>query len=259
MKELDELDPSVRSLQRTIGAMREDRVEYNTDLEKKLDQLIGMMPRFPDHFIYVYNYSVGRIVYHRGFDEVLGYSDKEVDIDLLLRLFHPDDAPIIARINESTIKAMSRIRNSTDLFSLTLTVDYRMLKKNGKYIKVLRQTAVLEIDQTSGKVISTFSLCKDISAIKTSTTIGWQIRGPEMATVDLDGLQDYLSRLHYHPSPREKEILSRLCEGKASKEVATAMGISVFTVNTHRRNLLKRTGLRNTAQLIKRAILEDWV
>lgn len=259
MKKAGDLDRSVRSLRETIRDLRDDRAEQNTDLERKLDQLIGMMPRFPDHFIYVFNYGLGRIVYHRGFDEVLGYQDEEVDLELLYNTYHPEDAPIIARINEAAIRAMADLRNPHDLFSLTLTVDYRMLKKNGKYIKVLRQTAVFEIDQSSGKVISTFSLCKDISSIKTSTSIGWQIRGPEMATVDLNGLQDYLSRLQYHPSPREKEILERLCEGKASKEVAAAMGISVFTVNTHRRNLLKRTGLKNTAELVKRAHDEDWI
>lgn len=256
---MDDLDPHVSSLRKTIRDLRDESATYSTDLKDKLDQLIGMMPRFPDHFIYVYNYSLGRIVYHRGFDEVLGYSDDEVSIELLYHLFHPEDAPVVARITEATIKAMSQIRNPKDLFSLTLTVDYRMLKKNGKYIKVLRQTAVFEIDEKSGRVLSTFSLCKDISAIKTSTSIGWQVRGPEMTTVDMDGLQDYLTRIQYHPTPREKEILARLCEGKASKEVALAMGISVLTVNTHRRNLLQRTGLRNTAELIKRAVLEAWV
>jgi DNA-binding CsgD family transcriptional regulator len=53
-------------------------------------------------------------------------------------------------------------------------------------------------------------------------------------------------------SERELEILNLLEAGKSSKEIATLLTISEHTVNTHRKNMLKKTQSKNTADLIKR-------
>jgi DNA-binding CsgD family transcriptional regulator/PAS domain-containing protein len=259
MMDLEGLDPSVHGLKATLDGLQEDSIREDGKLEDRLNWLLGQMPRFPGHFLYVFDYRAGRLTYHRGFDEVLGYHSDEVGFELLYRAMHPEDAPVIARLSEATIREMDRIRNPKDLFEMTLSVDYRIRKKSGKYIKVLRQTAVFEVDQQSGKVISTFSLCKDISAIKKSATIGWQIHGGAMSRVDLRGVLQYMNRMHYHPSPREMDILGLMCEGKPSKQIAAELGLSTLTVNTHRANLLKRTGLKNTAELITHAVQEGWV
>lgn len=253
------LDPAVESLRATIRSLREEDPVRSDGLQAKLEQLVGMMPRFPDHFIYVYNYSEGRIVYHRGFDEVLGYTDGEVGIELLYRIFHPDDAPIVARLNEATIRTMATIRDPGSLFDLTLSVDYRMQRRNGSYVKVFRQTCVFEVDKQTGRVISTCSLCKDISTIKSSTDIGWQVRGMDSARVDMSALAAYTTRMQYRPSPREMDVVRELAKGRTSKEVAHALGISLHTVNAHRRNLLERTGLSNTAELVRRVSELGWL
>jgi RNA polymerase sigma factor (sigma-70 family) len=51
-------------------------------------------------------------------------------------------------------------------------------------------------------------------------------------------------------SPREKEVLKLVAEGKSSKEVAQRLGVSVGTVDVHRANLMKKLGLKNTAGLV---------
>lgn len=51
-------------------------------------------------------------------------------------------------------------------------------------------------------------------------------------------------------SQREKEILTHLSRGLSSKEIAHKLNISLHTVNTHRRNLLRKTETKNTLQLI---------
>jgi two-component system response regulator NreC len=47
---------------------------------------------------------------------------------------------------------------------------------------------------------------------------------------------------------REREILQLLAEGKANKEVATALNISPYTVETHRSHILQKLNLRNSAE-----------
>ena len=55
-------------------------------------------------------------------------------------------------------------------------------------------------------------------------------------------------------SPREKEVLSSVCEGHSSKEVARSLGISPRTVELHRANVLSKLGVRNVAAAVKLSV-----
>jgi len=57
-------------------------------------------------------------------------------------------------------------------------------------------------------------------------------------------------------SPREREILQLLAEGKAMKEVASILNVSIKTVETHRRTMMGKLGLYSVAELTKYAIRE---
>jgi DNA-binding NarL/FixJ family response regulator len=64
------------------------------------------------------------------------------------------------------------------------------------------------------------------------------------------GLQDSYDLL----TDREKEILQLLAEGKSNKEVASLLDLSVYTVETHRANLMQRLGLHSTAEIVLYAV-----
>jgi len=53
---------------------------------------------------------------------------------------------------------------------------------------------------------------------------------------------------------REREILQLVAEGKSNKEVATVLGVSPYTVETHRTNLMQKLGLHNTAEIVLYAV-----
>lgn len=55
-------------------------------------------------------------------------------------------------------------------------------------------------------------------------------------------------------SRREKEILTKICEGLSNQEIADELFISKRTVDKHRANLLGKTNSKNTASLILFAI-----
>jgi DNA-binding NarL/FixJ family response regulator len=52
-------------------------------------------------------------------------------------------------------------------------------------------------------------------------------------------------------TPREKDVLYLLAEGYSTKEISEKLFISINTIETHRKNMLFKTGLRNVAHLIK--------
>jgi two-component system, NarL family, response regulator NreC len=53
---------------------------------------------------------------------------------------------------------------------------------------------------------------------------------------------------------REREILQLLAERKSNKEIATALNLSPYTIETHRRNLLEKLNLHSLAELILYAV-----
>ena len=57
-------------------------------------------------------------------------------------------------------------------------------------------------------------------------------------------------------TPREREVLLCLAEGKTPKEIALQLNISHNTVQTHRRNVMEKLGVDRMADLIKYAIRE---
>jgi DNA-binding NarL/FixJ family response regulator len=64
------------------------------------------------------------------------------------------------------------------------------------------------------------------------------------------GLEDSYDLL----TDREKEILQLLAQGKSNKEVASLLDLSVYTVETHRSNLMQRLGLHSTAEIVLYAV-----
>jgi DNA-binding NarL/FixJ family response regulator len=57
-------------------------------------------------------------------------------------------------------------------------------------------------------------------------------------------------------SPREREVIQLLAEGKSTKEAAACLHVSPKTVETHRRNLMEKIQVESIAELTKYAIRE---
>ncbi len=55
-------------------------------------------------------------------------------------------------------------------------------------------------------------------------------------------------------TPREREIVQALTEGRINKEVAEVLGISVKTVETHRTNIMRKLGLHSMSELVRYAV-----
>jgi DNA-binding NarL/FixJ family response regulator len=83
--------------------------------------------------------------------------------------------------------------------------------------------------------------------------------------VDIDELKSSLTRLGRHISPsediiskdfsilseREAEVLKLVLEGKSSTEIANLLYLSINTIHTHRRNILKKTGVKHVVDLFR--------
>ena len=75
-------------------------------------------------------------------------------------------------------------------------------------------------------------------------------------------LQDYLRKMRRTGaedsydllSPREREVLQLVAEGKSNKEVANLLNLSVYTVETHRAKIMQKLNLKGVPELILYAV-----
>lgn len=70
---------------------------------------------------------------------------------------------------------------------------------------------------------------------------------------DDDGVQ------HFALTNREIEIVKLIAAGFTSQEIAEKLFISYFTVGKHRKNIMKKLELKNTAELVRYALKEGYV
>jgi DNA-binding NarL/FixJ family response regulator len=75
-------------------------------------------------------------------------------------------------------------------------------------------------------------------------------------------VEDYVRQLkqrgltdsHHLLTDREKEVLQLLAEGRSNKDVANLLDLGLSTVETHRKNLMQKLNLHNTAEIVLYAV-----
>jgi DNA-binding NarL/FixJ family response regulator len=70
----------------------------------------------------------------------------------------------------------------------------------------------------------------------------------------LDGRGDTRKISKERLTPREREVVQLLAEGKSSKEVAVVLNLSVKTAETHRTNVMRKLDLHSVADLVRYAV-----
>ena len=58
-------------------------------------------------------------------------------------------------------------------------------------------------------------------------------------------------------TPRQREVVQLICEGKGNKEIAVALQVTVKTAETHRANLMKRLNMHSVPEIVRYAVRND--
>lgn len=230
-------------------------LKFELDLYKKLWSffLIG------DSYYFIINHHSLMIEFvSNEVEEVMGYPPSEFDILFMNGKLHPDDRPWFLAIGNGIVDFFSQLPVEKFL-KYKVRYDIRFRKKNGDYARILYQGILLEHDE-NGKFLRTLSVHTDITYLK-------QEGRPVLSFIGMDGepsYRDVVSNSVFVESKeeltrREKQVLKLLIEGKLSKEISRILKISKQTVDTHRKNMLHKKDLKNTGELIGKAIRYGWI
>lgn len=190
--------------------------------------------------------------------EMLSYSVADFNSKDILLYCHPEDIAFLSGCRNALTEFYSNLPFEK-VQKYKSQYDFRIRKSNGDYIRLLVQ--VVPIHMTAeGKITHLLTTYTDISHIKTSNVPSLSFIGlneNETSYKDVQVVKNETAPQN-SLSKREKEILQKIVRGNTSREIAENMYISLMTVKTHRRNILRKTECNSTAGLIKMAMEMGW-
>jgi DNA-binding CsgD family transcriptional regulator len=173
--------------------------------------------------------------------------------EVTLRIIHPEDLKMMIaynRFQELYLGSLPPDRRK----HLKFNTYFRVLHKLGSYRWYMSQMPDYHYDAT-GKIMYSLRVAYDISHIKKE--------GLSMMTMldDFDpGNQIFLCQSDNQDkdlvdkllllSAREMEIVKLLSAGHLTKQIASLLSISPFTVENHKRSIFKKTHTRSTNELV---------
>lgn len=79
----------------------------------------------------------------------------------------------------------------------------------------------------------------------------------QLLKTEVDRVSSFDDDENYELSIREREVLVLVAQGLSSKQIADKLNISIHTVNSHRKNVTRKTGIRSVAGLAVYATLHN--
>ncbi|AVR44331.1 DNA-binding response regulator [Christiangramia fulva] len=188
----------------------------------------------------------------------------QISMSDLLNTALAEEMPGIAK-KEAVIKDFyNRFLNPSEVRDYKLIYSYKLRDLKGLVRTMLHQATILSSTE-EGKLQHVFCLHSDVSHLKINSTTDISfihfengksyynidtsegIFNPNASEFGGNNIQDLLTE-------REKEVTTMLAEGFSAREIADFLNLSGHTIRTHRRNILKKTGCSNTAELIAKCL-----
>lgn len=232
----------------------EHDVQFEIELYKKLLEVSQVGPTY----CFVFNPSVGQIVYHSDEMElILGYSKSQLNIQFILNNIHPEDLPRFTEIENAVVDFKNSLPVDKKM-KYKSRYSYRLKKANGEYATIVQQSITIKLDENGG-IQHNLVFHTDISAYSPSNKMKLSFIGLDGEPSFLDFEPKYLYKRANSPfTLKEKEILSLMIAGMKSKEIATTLNRSIHTIHVHRKNILSKSGCKTVNELISISIKEGW-
>ncbi|NUY79451.1 helix-turn-helix transcriptional regulator [Flavobacterium sp. MAH-1] len=230
-----------------------------SDQEDKLRFLAESLTSLGPFYYYVLDFESRFLSHvHHEIENLLGISPDSVRFEDILDAIHPDDIDFVVKTEIFATEFFLRNISTEKLTSYKSSFNFRLRVADGTYALFNHQSTTLVVGP-NGRIAKALNIHTRIDHLSPANTYKFSFIGLKgepsylNLTVDaeLEKLQGY--------SSREIEIIRDLAEGLDTKSIASKRHISIHTVNSHRRNILHKSGLNNTAQLVRMSMLQGLI
>jgi len=215
---------------------------------------------FADQGVRILDNSTHQYLYvNEATTNISGWTQKEIIEGGLAfghRKTHPWDLFQVVLLSRKVLSLWKHL-SGTDKLNSRFSYDIRIRHKNGDYRRIQQHAYTLSLTK-DGKPGLLMMVSNDITHYKTGTKIQY-VFGVTRGT-RFDILLNGETRPFSSPlSEREKEIVNLVALGQTENEISISLGISAQTVKSHKKNILTKTNCKNTAELIRVAMMEGWI
>jgi len=163
---------------------------------------------------------------------------------------HPDDLNgWLAAIDDLMNFTLSEV-TPIDRQRMSYTWNFRFKKANDEYVNIIQNTTPLQFDSENKPIIGLAHYTVVSSEIKMDVCASAKMLNDnnEYETKYFNNFSQKL--LSTGITNRERDIIRLLVLNHSSKDIAVKLNISFNTVNTHRRNILKKLNISTTGELV---------
>ena len=257
---INQTDPDINRVIKTWQGKSNIKQPVRKELYfEMIDQMANLFS-LGSFYYFILNFETFKVdMISEGLETVLGMKPRKYTIEELLSRIHPDDIKKMSEKENKVLSFFMDIIPAKDIPLYKSVYLMRLRSLNGTYKTILHQSKAIIISK-EGQVQKTLCIHTDvcylnipidhkISFISTKRPSYYCLEGDTKFRL----LKSHKSQEY---SSREKEILFKISQGQDFKQIAEELFISPNTVNTHKRNILVKSGCKNTAELMAKCIRE---
>ena len=246
----------VKEAQKIWKNIKMDGSINNLQLEIELQRKLLNFFHVGNYYYYIFDVKNSCFRYiSPEIEKVLGYPAESVTVEFFFSKIHPEDQPKLLNYEAEIVEFFKNLP-SDKIDKYKFSYDYRVLNSHGQYVRLLQQVMTIQFDDPND-VLLTLGVHTDISHIKKENSSSLSFIGldGEPSYIDVEIAKIYRPRKNLL-TRREKQIVSLLISGERTASIAEKLYISIHTVNTHRKNILKKTNSKSAAELTSKVISE---
>jgi two-component system response regulator NreC len=176
--------------------------------------------------------------------EVVGQASNGREAVELAETLQPDVAVMDVTMPElngiEATRRMEKISPKTRVLALSM-------HKDAVYVReILRAGA-------RGYLLKDCSESDFLVAVR-AVAVGKGYLSPEISDAVLDDYRKHVTNALDHLTSREREVLQMIAESKTNKDIASALNLSVYTVEAHRGRIMEKLNLHSVGELVRFAL-----
>lgn len=242
---------SILSEQDSIDSLQKNSIlEYYQQLAQsyvKVDQSVAVLSNYPDNCSYIYAGTFGSVF---GLNSGNTFIDSAFEDDIFNKI-HPDDL-LERHILELRYFQFLMTLPRKDRSKYNTFCYIRVYNTDGKCMYITHRTFYLT--GLSNGVIW-LALCVYSPSVEQTPRQGIDGKIVNNESGEILPVARYKQYDKAILSVRELEILKQIALGRGSKDIATELYISPYTVYRHRQNIIQKMKVTNSAEAVKTALL----
>lgn len=223
-----------------------------------INNLVSSVCTAGPSYYYTINFNNFCIEYiSENVEHMLNVNRSQFTIQELISRIHPDDIYYVIRAEDIAINTFRHCLKPEDAFKYKMSFCFRLRTGKDEYKLFLHQALILGTDE-EGHFLRALNIHTNISHLTT-------VNNDKMYLTNIEDSVDFYE-IDIHPhiekehkstiySRRELEIIRLISKGFHNQDIAKILFISLNTVKNHRKNIMQKSGVNNSSELISKCTI----